>query len=83
MVFASAQIGQHLLPGDVVKTFLESEARVDIWVREFLRITRTTPDTIWRLGQFSLDQDTIIELDHGKIFLFDDGFQPDDFSFIR
>ena len=43
-----------MLPGDGVKTFVESEARVDIRVQEFLRITRATPDTIWRLGQFGV-----------------------------
>ena len=45
---------EELLPGDDVKTFVESEARVDIRIQEFLRITRTTPDTIWRLGQFGV-----------------------------
>ena len=71
--FTPAEIGQELLPGDGVKTFVESEARVDIRVQEFLRITRTTPDTIWRIGQFGVGQDTIIELDHGKIFILDEG----------
>ena len=70
--FSPAEIGQELIPGDGVKTFVESEARVDIRVQEFLRITRTTPDTIWRLGQFGVDQDTIIELNHGKIFILDE-----------
>jgi hypothetical protein len=75
--FSPAEIGQDLLPGDGVKTFVESEARVDIRVQEFLRIIRTTPDTIWRLGQFGVDQDTIIELNHGKIFILDEGIASD------
>ena len=76
-VFAAAQVGQNLVPGDGVKTFVESEARVDIRVQDFLRIIRTTPDTVWRLGQFGVNQDTIIELDDGKIFLMDDGVESD------
>jgi len=75
--FLPAQIGQELAPGDGIKTFQESEARVDILVQEFLRIVRTTPNTIWRLGQFGVNQDTIIELDDGKIFLLDDGIESD------
>ena len=78
--FLPAQVGQELIPGDAVKTFLASEARVDIVVLPFTRITRTTPNTTWRLGQFGLDQDVIIELIQGKIFLIDqelrDGQQP-------
>jgi hypothetical protein len=69
--FLPAKIGQDLLPGDSVKTFLESGTRVDIRIREFLRIIRTTPNTVWRLGQFALDHDTIIELNQGKFFLLD------------
>lgn len=76
-IFSPAQIGQDLQPGDGVKTFVESEARVDIQVQEFLRIIRTTPDTVWRLGQFGVNQDTIIELDDGKIFILDDGVESD------
>ncbi|MCI0859617.1 MAG: hypothetical protein J4N81_12865, partial [Chloroflexi bacterium] len=72
--FLPAQVGQDLMPGDGVKTFPDSEARVDILVNEFLRITRTTPNTVWRLGQFALDQTTIIELEQGKMFLLDEGF---------
>jgi hypothetical protein len=75
--FSLAVIGQELLPGDGVKTFVESEARVDIRFQESLRITRTTPDTIWRLGQFGVGQDTIIELNHGKIFILDEGIASD------
>jgi len=76
-VFSPAEIGQDLVPGDGVKTFVESEARVDIRVQDFLRIIRTTPDTVWRLGQFGVNQDTIIELDDGKIFILDDGVESD------
>ncbi|MFQ6028845.1 MAG: hypothetical protein ACE5Q6_15280, partial [Dehalococcoidia bacterium] len=73
--FLPARIGQELVPGDGIKTFENSESRVDIAVREFTRITRTTPNTVWRLGQFALDGATIIELNQGKLFLFDEGFQ--------
>ncbi|MCI0826051.1 MAG: hypothetical protein J4N90_14985, partial [Chloroflexi bacterium] len=72
-VFLPAQVGQTLLPGDGVKTASNSEARVDIVIQKFLRIARTTPNTVWRLGQFALERDTIIELDQGKIFLLDNG----------
>ena len=71
--FLPAQVGQDLSPGDGVKTFRESEARVDIVIRALTRITRSTPNTIWRLGQFALEEETIIELTQGKIFLFDEG----------
>ena len=73
--FLPAQVGQVLFPGDGVKTYRASEARVDIIVSPFTRITRTTPNTIWRLGQFALDQDVIVELSQGKIFLIDQGFR--------
>jgi len=72
-VFLPAQVGQALLPGDGVKTAADSEARVDIVIHKFLRIARTTPNTIWRLGPFTLKDDTIIELDQGKIFMLDNG----------
>ena len=75
--FAPAQVGQVLLSGDGVKTHLDSEARVDIVIRTFTRITRTTPNTIWRVGQFAVGQDTIIELDQGKLFLFDEDARGD------
>ncbi len=71
--FLPAQVGQGLSPGDSVKTFPESEARVDIVIRALTRITRSTPNTIWRLGQFALEDNTIIELTQGKIFLIDEG----------
>ena len=75
--FLPAEIGQDLLPGDGVKTFLESETRIDIRLRGLIRIIRTTPNTIWRLGRFALAQNTIIELDRGKIFLLDESQQSD------
>ena len=75
--FIAAQVGQELTPGDRLVTFRNSQARVDITVREFLRVVRTTPNTLWRLGQFGLDQNTIIELDHGKLFLLDEGVQSE------
>ena len=71
--FSPAEVGEDLSPGDGVKTFRESEARVDIVISAFIRITRSTPNTIWRLGQFALEDETIIELAQGKIFLFDAG----------
>ena len=75
--FAPAQIGQVLQSGDRVKTFPGSEARVDIVIRHFTRIMRSTPNTIWRLGQFAVDQEAIVELEQGKIFLLDDGKRKD------
>lgn len=71
--FVSARVGQELISGDGVLTFQNSEARVDITVQEFLRVIRTTPNTLWRLGQFQEDQGAIVELDQGKIFLLDRG----------
>lgn len=75
--FRAAKVGQGLKPGDGVKTFPESQARVEVLVGQFLRIVRTKPNTIWRLGQFSVEQNIVIELDQGKIFLLDDGFRVD------
>ena len=75
--FLPAEIGQELFPGAEVKTFRDSEARVDIRVQELIRIIRTTPNTVWRLGQFAVERETIIELDQGKIFLLDDGLLGD------
>ena len=71
--FIAAQVGQELVPGDGVLTFPNSQARIDITLQELLRVVRTTPDTLWRLGQFQENQDAIIELDQGKIFLLDSG----------
>ena len=75
--FLPAEVGQTLSSGNGVKTFPDSEARVDIVIRTFTRITRTTPNTIWRLDQFAVDQDTIIELNQGKLFIIDEGFRND------
>ena len=61
--FLPVTIGQELLPGDSLQTFDGSEARVDISVGEFVRVSRTKPNTVWRLGQFSVDAETIIEFD--------------------
>ena len=71
--FLLAEVGQELSPGDGIKTFRESEARVDIVIRALTRITWSTPNTIWRLGQFAVEDGTIIELAQGKIFLLDEG----------
>ncbi len=69
----AAQVGQELVPGDGVLTFPNSQARIDITLAELLRVVRTTPDTLWRLGEFEENLDAIIELDQGKIFLLDSG----------
>jgi hypothetical protein len=71
--FALASVGQALETGDGVKTFPDSQARVDLAVRDFKRVVRTTPNTVWRLGQFGVDKDTIIEMDSGKVFMWDSG----------
>jgi len=71
--FGPAYVGQELWPGDLVITNKSSEARVDITIREFTRITRTMPNTVWRLGSFAEDKGAVIELDQGTIFLFDNG----------
>ena len=71
--FVAGQVGQELVHGDGVLTFPNSQARIDITLAELLRVVRTTPDTLWRLGEFEENQDAIIELDQGKIFLLDSG----------
>ena len=71
--FQKAKPGQRLSTGHGVKTFLNSEARVDIVILENLRVARTKPNTIWRLGRFSAGEDGIIELTQGKLFLLDEG----------
>ena len=65
--FVPALVGEKLIPGDGVKTYPESEARVDISFNSTSgavasRITRTAPHTVWRLGNFAVEDDTIIEL---------------------
>ena len=65
-----------MFPGDGLQTFDGSQATVDISVGEFVRVSRTKPVTVWRLGQFSVDDETIIELDQGTIFLFYDSEGP-------
>lgn len=78
--YLPAQVGQDLSPGDGVNTFRDSQARVDIVIRDLKRIIRTTPSTLWRLGHFESQDGTIIELNRGKIFLIeagvDDGVSP-------
>jgi hypothetical protein len=74
--FLPVTIGQELLPGDGLQTFDGSEARVDISVGGFVRVSRTKPNTVWRLGEFTVDGETVIELDQGTIFLFDDSEGP-------
>lgn len=67
--FSPAVIGQALIPGDRIKTFPDSEARIDVTLGPLTRITWTTPNTTWRLGQFGLNNGAIIELTQGKVFL--------------
>ena len=74
--YLPAVVGQELLPGDGLMTYADSEARVDITIADYTRVSRTKPNTVWRLGQFSLQEETIIELDQGRIFLFDDVADP-------
>jgi len=63
--FLPAVVGQLLLPGDGVRTFMDSEARVDIRFHDYTKVSRTKPNTLWRLGQFALEYETIIELSGG------------------
>lgn len=70
--FTPALVGEKLIPGDGVKTYSGSEARIDITFKTASRITRTTPNTTWRLGNFGVRDATIIELMEGKIFLLED-----------
>ena len=71
--FLPAQEGQKLSPGDEVKTSVDSEARVDIVIRDSTLITRTAPSTSWRLGRSDSTRGTVIELSQGKIFLVEQG----------
>ena len=50
--FVRAMVGQELLPGDGIKTFQNSEARVDILVGGFTRINRTTIKDLFSLRTF-------------------------------
>ena len=71
-VFVDLQLGQYLQTGNLVKTHKNSSARIDISIKNFNRVSRTAPRTIWQLGRFALNGDAIIELQEGKIFVFDD-----------
>ena len=75
LTFLPAEVGQDLETGSGVRTFPDSEARVDIQIEDLLRVLRTTPNTVWVLGQFAVRQDTVIELDQGRLFPIDDGFR--------
>ena len=70
--FTPALVGEKLIPGDGVKTYSGSEERIDITFKTASRITRTTPNTTWRLGNFGVQDATIIDLAEGKIFLLED-----------
>ena len=74
--FFPATVGQPLIPGDRIKTFQNSEARVDVTLGSLTRITWTTPNSTWRLGQFGLENGVIIELTQGKVFLVSEGIDP-------
>ena len=71
--FVDLQLGQFLQTGNVVKTHENSSARVDISLQNFTRVSRTGPKTIWRLGRFALNGEAVIELEEGKILVFDEG----------
>ena len=75
--FQAAALGQDLISGDSLKTFRDSEARVDVIIQGRVRVIRSKPGTIWRLGRFSIDQGTIFELEQGKLFIIDEGFGED------
>ncbi len=71
-IFVDLSLGQLLQTGNLVKTHKNSSARVDISIDRFTRISRTIPETIWQLGNFTSDGEAIIELHEGKIFVFDE-----------
>ena len=71
--FAPAAIGQPLRTGDFVKTFERSQARIDIDIGELVRTVRTAPSTLWRLGEFTVEDGAVIELASGTVFVIDDG----------
>ena len=73
LAFVDLQLGQFLQTGNLIKTHENSSARVDISIDQFTRISRTIPETIWRLGRFAVDGEAVIELHEGKIFVFDEG----------
>ena len=70
--FVELQLGQSLSTGNLVKTHEYSSTRVDISIQNFSRVSRTAPKTIWKLGRFALDGEAVIELQEGKIFVFDE-----------
>lgn len=70
--FVEAYIGLRLQAGDGVRTFQDSEARVDISIDDTVRFMRTTPNTLWRVGKFVANDGAVIELDGGRILVFDE-----------
>ena len=72
LAFVDLQLGQSLQTGNLVKTHENSSARVDISVQNFTRVSRTAPKTVWRLGRYALNGEMVIELQAGKIFVFDE-----------
>jgi len=69
---ATAKVGLQLTPGDGIRTYSESEARVDIAIGDTVRFVRTTPNTIWRLGDFVASEGAVIDLERGRILVFDE-----------
>ncbi|NQW24482.1 MAG: FecR domain-containing protein [SAR202 cluster bacterium] len=70
--FVELELGQFLQTGNLVKTHENSSARVDISMQNFTRVSRTAPNTVWKLGRFALNGEAVIELTEGKIFVFDE-----------
>ena len=71
-MFVELELGQFLQTGNLVKTHENSSARVDISMQNFTRVSRTAPNTVWKLGRFSMNGEAVIELTEGKIFVFDE-----------
>ena len=72
LAFVDLQLGQSLQAGSLVKSHTNSSARIDISIANFTLVTRTAPETVWRLGSFALNGEAVIELQEGKIFVFDE-----------
>ncbi|MCH8870345.1 MAG: hypothetical protein IIC85_11590, partial [Chloroflexi bacterium] len=70
--FDEAYIGMRLQAGDGVRTFPDSEARVDISIGDTVRFLRTAPNTLWRIGTFVAEDGVVIELEGGRILVFDE-----------
>ena len=60
LAFVELQLGQSLQTGNLVKTHVNSSARVDISIQNFTRVSRTAPETVWKLGSFALNGEEVI-----------------------